>query len=1028
MFWGENAPETGLGRFPPIIEKIPFAGNKRREYNACVHDQVNEEQSAITALPSVNPVRYVSPVLPTGTVTFLFTDIEGSTALWEHDPGAMQRAFSRQEAIVREAMAAHGGYVYKMIGDAFQVAFATASAALAAALAAQRALHAEGWGRIGVLKVRMALHTGVTEERGDDYVGPDLNRIGRLLNAGHGGQVLLSQSTADLVRDHLPEGVSLCDLGEHTLKDLIRPEHIYQVIGPGLPEDLSPLKTVDTRPRNLPSPTTPFVGREAELAQIEALLQDSQCRLISLVGLGGSGKTRLSIQAAAQNQTLPHGVYFVGLAAISTLGGIISAIADALQMHFYVRPGSSLSLEAAQAQLLRYLASKEALLVLDNCEHLIAGQLVDLIINLLAAAPGVKLIATSRERLNLPGEWVLEVAGLSFPGGDGGEDIPQYAAVQLFVEGARRAGPFDPTAADWLAIARICQLLGGMPLGVEMAAAWTKVLSCQEIAAELERDLLALIATWRTVPERHRTLRTVFDHSWRLLSDEERNVLGRLSVFRSGFHREAAAGVADASLSLLGALIDKSFLRRVSERRFELHPVLRQCAAEKLAADPAAYAEARSRHARYYGEWLSLMNEKLKGSEQLAALVALRAEIQNLHDAWRWLIEQRDLDRLHGVLPAMILFHEMRGRPVRAQEIARLLLDMLRVLGHVPGGGPTTTAGPPAGSSDASLLALVLAALRHFDQVLERTERTDLYQRESLEIAQKLLDSVPGCDPAEKAFTFLLNSIGPGILTSRQAVDLCQQCIGIFQRLGDAWGMALAQLVLADAASFGGVDAGLARRSYQAGLEGFTGLGNDWGRAMCLTGLAEVERRAGHLEEAYRMGCQSLDTYCQVGDAWRAVFTRQMLGEIAGGLGRFDEARRHLEANLAHFSQMGDDRQRDDYRERLERLDERARVAAPDLAHDVQQEETSIPVHSAASPPLRSAALGDALVEPLSAREIQVLHLLAEGLSNREIAQRLYLSPNTVRVHTFHIYGKLGVNNRTQAVARARMLGLLTSS
>jgi predicted ATPase/class 3 adenylate cyclase/DNA-binding CsgD family transcriptional regulator len=1003
-------------------------------------DKQDNEASGMAASPSGNSARDTPWDLPTGTVTFLFTDIEGSTPLWEHDPQTMQRAFSRQETIVREAMAAHGGYIYKMIGDAFQVAFSTASAALAAALAAQRALHAEPWGLIDMIKVRMALHTGVTEERGDDYVGPDLNRIGRLLKAGHGGQVLLSQTTADLVRDHLPQDVSLRDLGEHCLKDLIHSEHIYQVIARGLPEEFPPLETVDARPYHLPSPATPFVGREAELSQMEALLRDPQCRLISLVGLGGSGKTRLAIQAAAHSAdpcvppAFPHGVYFAGLAAVSTLEGMISAIADALRMPVYVRPGSGFSFEAAHDQLLRYLADKKALLVLDNLEQLIG--FASFVADFLVAAPGVKLIATSRERLSLPGEWVLEVAGLSFPTGSIDEDVPEYAAVRLFVEGATRAGPFVADTDDWPAIARICQLLGGMPLGVEMAAAWTKVLSCQEIAAELERNLLALIATWRTIPERHRTLRTVFDHSWRLLSDEERVVFCRLSILHNGFGREAAEAVAGASLSLLGALIDKSFLRRAPDGRFEIHPVLRSYAAEKLVADPAAYVEAHSRHARYYSAWLSLMNEKLKGSEQSAALGALRAETQNLHDAWRWLIEQRDLERLHSVLPAMILFHEMHDQPAGAPVVVRLLLDMLAALRHVPASGtdvtgkPTATAGPTAGSADSSLLALVLAALRHFSQTPGQEERSNAYQQESLEIAKTLPDS------QEKAYTLLFDSMGAGIPTSTQSVNLGQQCVEIFRCLGDAWGTALAQLILADAASFWAVvDTEMAFRSYQSSLEGFTRLGNDWGRAMCLTGLANLERGAGHLEEAFRMSCESLDIYDRMGDTWRAVFTRHALGKIAEGLGRFVEARHYFEANLTHFSRMGDNRRRDDYRERLQRLDEQADIAAPKPSRALpprkardQQEETSLPVHSSARWTPRSPGSAEALIEPLSARELEVLHLLEEGLTNREIAQRLCVSPNTVRVHTYHIYGKLGVNNRTQAVTRARVLGLLSSS
>jgi len=975
-----------------------------------VHTKEGSKESGTAAVASGSLTENAFLVPPTGTVTFLFTDIEGSTPLWEHEPEAMQRAFARQEAIIRETMPAHDGFVYKMIGDAFQVAFPTAAAGLAAALAAQRALHIEPWGPIGLLKVRMALHTGVTEERGDDYVGPDLNRIGRLLAAGHGGQVLLSQTTADLVRDHLPGDVSLRDLGEHDLRGLTRPEHIYQVLVPGLPEDYPPLKTVEARHYQLPVPATPFVGREAELTQIGALLQDGRCRLISLVGPGGSGKTRLAIQAATQSQGFSSGVCFVGLAAVPSPEGTVAAIADALHVPFYVPPRSSLSPQEAQEQTFRYLADKEALLVLDNCEHMVSEQLAEQIAGLLAAAQGVKLIATSRERLNLPGEWVVEVTGLPFPSGDDEKDISEFAAVQLFIDGAQRAGPFAAEAADWLAIARTCQLLGGSPLGIEMAAAWTKVLSCQEIVAELERDLLALIATWRTVPERHRTLRAVFDHSWHLLSDEERDAFCRLSVFRSGFDREAAAEVADVSLSLLGALVDKSLLRRTSAGRFEIHPILRQCAAEKLSADPDRTADARSRHARYYSEWLSRMNEKLKGGEQIAALAALRAETRNLHDAWRRLIEQQDLQRLHQVLPAMILFYEMGGRPAGAPEVARLLLDMLRALGHAPGSGLTAATGPLAAPSDAGLVALGLAALRHFDQALWRMERTDICQRESLAIAQALPDE------QEKAFTLLLDSMGSSILTHRQSVDLCQQCISIFQCLGDTWGTALAQLVLGDAACFGGiVDSELAQRSYKSALEGFGHLGNEWGQALCKTGLARVEHQAGHLEEAYRIARQGLDTYCRMGDTWRAVFARRALAEIAEESGWFDKARHHIEANLAHFSQMGDERGQEEYRERLERLDELARAV---------QEEVS-----ASKPPMpRSPALNEASLEPLSARELEILHLLAEGQTNREIAQQLVLSPNTVRVHTSHIYGKLGVNSRTQAVARARATGLLTSS
>jgi predicted ATPase/DNA-binding SARP family transcriptional activator len=859
--------------------------------------------------------------LPTGTVTFLFTDIEGSTQLWEHHPEAMQRAFSRQESIVREAMAAHEGYVYKMVGDAFQVAFSTAPVALAAAIAAQRVLAAEPWGEIGSLTVRMALHTGVTEERDDDYVGPALNRAARLLDAGHGGQVLLSQSTYELVRDHLPEGVSLRDLGEWRLKDLFQLEHIYQVVASGLPGKFPPIKTVDAPTIHLPQQVTPFVGREVELAKLEAMLENPDCRLISLVGIGGSGKTRLAIQAARQCRTFPYGIYFVGLADITSLDGTITVIAEVLQMTFHAPIESGLSMETAQAQLLEFLAEKKALLVLDNFEQLIGY--ADFLSVLLDAAPEIKLIVTSRERLNLPGEWVLDVSGLSFPGSQELETIPKYAAVQLFLKGAERTSHFTASTSDWPAIARICQLVEGIPLGVEMAAAWTKMLSCQEIATEIEGDLDFLTATWRGMPERHRTLRAVFDHSWRLLSDNERDVFCRLSVFRGAFSRQASLEIAGATLSLLASLGDKSFIRRVSSGCFEIHPVLKQYVAEKLAADPTIYNEVKSRHARYYMERLYQMNEKLKGSEQVAALNSLRSEAQNLRDAWHWLIEQRDFEQLRRVLPALILFYVMNDQRVETQDVTQWLLDLVDSLRPGTGDFSASESDKVPESSYAGLLALTLAAIRHFRLDIEHLEWSNPFQQESLQWIQRLPDG------QEKAFALLLNSIGPGILLPEQSLELGVQTVDLFRRLGNVWAVALAQLVLGDTANFRGLNAGLARASYQASLEAFSQLGNQWGRAMCLTGLVFLEHRAGHLEEAYQLGSQSLEIFDQMSNYERMLDVRYIMGEITEEWGRLDEARSYFEANCAYFAHRGVNQRVKYYRERLASLGKNAGQVPP---------------------------------------------------------------------------------------------------
>lgn len=623
----EPAPET---RF--LFDHIrsgtfqPGAGN--------LADATKTEVSIATATPGQEK--------PKGTVTFLFTDIEGSTQIWERQPEAMQRAHARHETIIRKAMAACGGYVYKMVGDGFQIAFSTAPDALEAALLAQRALTAESWETTDPLKVRMALHTGTTEERSDDYVGPTLNRIARLLSAGHGGQILLNQATYELMRDCFPKDVSFRDLGNHALKDLTLPEHIYQVIAEGIPANFPPLKTADEPPLYLPAQTTSFIGRENELTKIVGLLKDPDCRLITLVGVGGTGKTRLAIQAAQRCRDFVHGVYFIELASVSTLDGIVSKIAETMKVALYVPQDSDYLPVEARTQLIRSLRAMTALLVLDNFEQLISS--ASFVTEILNAAQGIKLIVTSRERLNLLGEWILEIGGLPYPDMQALDRIPDYAAVQLFVNSAERNGLWNIAAEDWPVIAHICQFLEGIPLAIEMAAAWVKMISCQEIEAELRGNLDFLKSSWIGIPERHRTLRSIFDYSWNLLSPKERQVFVQLTVFRVGFTREAALQVAAAPLHLLTSLVDKSLIHSIASRRFEIHPVLRQYAVEKLAAQPVLRAEVQSRHAQYFSEWLDRMYEKLKGSEQLSALNSLRTEAQNLVNAFNWLLDQQDFN------------------------------------------------------------------------------------------------------------------------------------------------------------------------------------------------------------------------------------------------------------------------------------------------------------------------------------------------------------------------------------------------
>src|SRR5687768_1443275 len=370
------------------------------------------------------------PNLPSGTITFLFTDIEGSTQWWEEHPEWMARAFARQEAILREAAAAHAGYVYKMIGDAFQIAFDTAPEALRAAIDAQRALQTEPWDEIGPLRVRMALHTGVTEERDDDYVGPVLNRLARLLSVSRGGQILLSHATYELVRDSLSDGIQLQDLGKHRLKDLIRPERIYQATAPGLASDFPRLQTLDIFPHNLPLQLTSFVGREKEILQVKRLLLGD--RFVTLTGPGGTGKTRLALHIAVELLELfPDGVWLEELAALSDSTLVPQTVAAVLG----IRESSGRPIITL---LTDYLRNKELLLILDNCEHLLSA-CAQLVTTLLQACPHLCILATSREALDIPGEVPFRVPSLSIPNA---RQLPplsvltQYEAMQLFVERA----------------------------------------------------------------------------------------------------------------------------------------------------------------------------------------------------------------------------------------------------------------------------------------------------------------------------------------------------------------------------------------------------------------------------------------------------------------------------------------------------------------------------------------------------------------------------------------------------------------
>jgi len=547
--------------------------------------------------------------LPSGTVTFLFTDIEGSTKLAQSLRGKWESLQKRHHEILKSAIESNNGYVFQIIGDAFCASFHTAGEALRAAAQAQTDFHNEDWGATPV-KVRMGINTGTAESNNDTdnsggYKGyTTMARVQRIMSAGHGGQVLISLATEELVRDDLPENVSLRDMGECRLKDLIRPECIYQLIISGLPAEFPPLKTLDVHRHNLPVQLTSFIGREKEINDIAEIIKEH--RLVTLTGVGGTGKTRLSLQVSADLiDDFPDGVWFVALAPLSDPTLVPQEVATAWQIEN--QSGQSLS-----RALSDYARNKQMLLILDNCEHVLEAGAA-LANDLLRAAPSIKILATSRVSLNLEGEVTFPVHPLMLP--DPEQNYPlqaltQYEAVRLFIERAVSVRPtFNVTNENAPAVAQICQRLDGIPLAIELAAARIRALSPDQIARRLKNRFDLLTGGSRTALPRQQTLRATMDWSYDLLIGDERVLLNQLSVFVGDFSLEAVESICIGenqsrgnTLDLLTTLIDNSLVNVVEgnqESRYELLETVRQYALEKLSAS-GKLQTSQDRHLAYY--------------------------------------------------------------------------------------------------------------------------------------------------------------------------------------------------------------------------------------------------------------------------------------------------------------------------------------------------------------------------------------------------------------------------------------------
>jgi predicted ATPase/class 3 adenylate cyclase len=609
---------------------------------------------------------------------FLFTDIEASTRLWEEHPEEMSGALSLHDAILKAAVEDNGGMVVKTTGDGLLAVFPTVAGALAGSVDAQIGLGAASWGGTGPIRVRMGIHAGESEERDGDFFGPPVNRAARIMSAGHGGQILVSGIAVELVGRRLPDGVELLDLGVHRLKDLTLPERLFQVLHSGLGSEFPAPVTLDARPNNLPTQVSEFFGRATELASLQEMLADPMTRLITLTGPGGSGKTRLAIQVAAEVvDRYRDGVYFVDISQERQPQAVYEAMVRAIAV------SAATDGEALQTLKTR-LRDREMLIVLDNFEQVTEAS--SGVVELLQECPALKVVVTSREALRVRAERAFPVPPLALPvTGTSTSEMASTEAVQLFVDRARAVLPdFELAEVDVKTVADICARLDGLPLAIELAAARLNVFSPTELLERLRVRLDVIGAGSRDLPERQRTLLSTIDWSYDLLDTDECRTFELMSLFTTAQFTaieevSTALGYSDA-LESLASLVDKSLIRSEeagATRRFSMLRTIREYAAVRLAEDPVREASARTAHAVYFTSRAQVLRSGLQGRSRPQTLAELEADNGNLRSAWHHWVEMGDLENLYLLLDGLWALLDAKGWYHTAIELAGDLLDLV---------------------------------------------------------------------------------------------------------------------------------------------------------------------------------------------------------------------------------------------------------------------------------------------------------------------------------------------------------------
>ena len=958
---------------------------------------------------------------PSGVVTFLFTDVEGSTRRWEADADSMRVALAAHDEVLRNAIEAHGGWLFKHTGDGVCAAFSSPRAAVDAAVAAQRELE---------LPVRMGLATGEAELRDGDYFGAVLNRAARVMAAGHGGQILLADSTAGLL-----SGEDLVDLGPRRLRDLPTAVRVFQVRAAGLQADFPSLRALDTSPGNLRPAVTSFVGRESEVAELHAAVKAH--RLVTLTGVGGVGKTRLALEVAARwADEFPDGVWFFELAAVTDPAAVPDAVAAVLGIT--QQPGRSVAQSVAAA-----LEGRVRLLVFDNCEHVV-DSVADLVEAILAASATVTILATSREGLGVSEEQLWRVPSLDVNSGT------ESAAVNLFIDRAQSVvsdfSLAQPREAD--AVVEICRRLDGIPLAIELAASRMASMTAGEVRDRLDQRFRLLVGSRRGL-ERHHTLRHAVAWSYDLLDDAEKPLLERCAVFAGGFDLQSACAVMGsvddlATLDLLDALVRKSLLvadRSSGRTRFSMLETIRQFAEEQLVASGAA-TEARTAHARYFAGREADILGLWDSPRQREAYDWFTVELANLRTAFRWAADHGDLD----VAAAIATCAAFLAPLVENREPVAWAEELIE----------------PARLADYPRLALLYATATQCCQVGRTEDAVRYADAAQLLIASGRYEDVPFGGEAVVGNAYLLigqpercvewcrAQLARGRDTHtltrtwlvlaltlagshEEAMATANGLIDAAEATHNPFVLSLALYVHHDAAfhdaAFRDADPVAALDALRRGLVIAQDSGNRFIESLLAVSLCRLEAEYGDPLAALDYITLAIRTFHDSGNTASVRGSLSILAAVFDRLGRYEPAATMAgfavipyTAMLAEFNTLIAhlrDVLGDQTYESLARKGETMTTAAmATYAYDqIDQARTELETSAQRGRGERKRPTsGWASLTPT---ERDVVRLVSEGLANKDIATRLFVSPRTVQTHLTHVYTKLGLTSRVQLAQEA---------